>query len=190
MHTETHNIGQTIPHLASEIGTVQFTLVKHAEGAGWAVVSDTEALSKRGGESGLFFYRELEEALLRLNPGMVTPENVNSIIQRMESVPKTIEGNKEILEWLRGNRTVYDESEKRHRNVAVIDYQSLDQNTFQVTYEWSFKAGNRKGNRADIVFLINGVPVAIIENKNPKLLDAIERAVTQLRRYELETPEM
>ena len=61
-------------NLANEAGTVQFPLVKHAEGAGWQVVSDTEALTKRGGEGGPFFYRELEEALLRLNPGVVTPE--------------------------------------------------------------------------------------------------------------------
>ena len=178
------------PHLASEMRTVQYTLVTHAEEIGWTVVSETEALIKRRGESGLFFYGELKEALMRLNPGIVTSENVNNIIQRMESVPKTIEGNREILEWLRGNRTVYDEIEKRHRNVTVIDYKNLDRNDFQITYEWTFKSLSRKGNRADVVFLINGIPVAIIENKNPKLPDAMERAVTQLRRYELETPEM
>src|SRR5438067_4422587 len=191
MYTETGIANQTnATHLASEMATVQFTLVKHAEEAGWTVVSETEALTERRGESGLFFHTELEEALLRLNPGVVTPENVNNITQRMESAPKTIEGNRDILDWLRGNRTVYDETEKRHRNVTVIDYKNLDRNVFQVTYEWTFKSLNRKGNRADVVFLINGVPVAIIENKNPKLPDAMERAITQLRRYELETPEM
>lgn len=176
--------------LVSEAGTVQFTMVKHAEAAGWAIASDTDALKKRGGESGLFFYEDLEAALIRLNPGFVTSENAGSIVQRIESVPKTIEGNREILEWMRGNRTVYDETEKRHRNVTLIDYENPGRNTFQVTYEWKFKMGPRKGNRADIVFLINGIPVAIIENKNPKLPDAMERAVTQLRRYEIETPEM
>lgn len=176
--------------LASEAGTVQFTMVRHAEAAGWAVVSDTDALMKRNGEAGLFFYRELKEALLRLNPGVVTLENVGQIIQRMEGVPKTIEGDREILEWLRGNRTDFVESEKRHRNVTLLDYQNLDRNVFHVTYEWTFKTGTRKGYRADIVFLVNGVPVALIENKNPKLPDTMERAVTQLRRYEIETPEL
>src|SRR5438132_939722 len=104
MYTEPRSVNKAVtPNLASEMSTVQFTLIRHAEEAGWTVVSETEALRKRGGESGMFFYGELEEALLRLNPDVVTPENVNSIIQRMESVPKTIEGNKEILEWLRGN---------------------------------------------------------------------------------------
>jgi type I restriction enzyme R subunit len=127
---------------------------------------------------------------LRLNPGIVTADNVQSIIQRMESVPNNIEGNREILDWLRGNKTVFVESEKRHRNVTMVDFANLDRNVFQITYEWSFKALNKKGNRADVMFLVNGIPLAIVENKNPKLPDAMERAVKQLRRYELETPEM
>ena len=90
--------------LANEAGTVQFPLIKHAAAVGWTIVSDAEALRWRGGEAGLFFYKELEDALLRLNPDIVTPDNARSIIQRMESVPNTIEGNREILEWLRGNR--------------------------------------------------------------------------------------
>ncbi|MGH7180121.1 MAG: type I restriction endonuclease, partial [Tepidisphaeraceae bacterium] len=175
--------------LANEAGTVQFTLVKHAAEIGWTEVSEAEALHRRGGEGGLFFYKDLEEALIRLNPGVVTAENVQSIIQRMESVPATIEGNREILEWLRGNRTVYDESEKRHRNVTVIDFER-DLNVYHVTWEWTHRTTSGMANRADVVFLINGVPVAIVENKNPRLPDAMERAVTQLRRYEIETPEM
>lgn len=177
-------------NLANEAGTVQFPLVKHAAAIGWSVVSDLDALRMRGGEAGMFFYSELEAALLRLNPGIVTADNVQSIIQRMESVPNNIEGNREILDWLRGNKTVFVESEKRHRNVTMVDFANLDRNVFQITYEWSFKALNKKGNRADVMFLVNGIPLAIVENKNPKLPDAMERAVKQLRRYELETPEM
>ena len=40
------------------------------------------------------------------------------------------------------------------------------------------------------MFVVNGVPVAIVEHKNPEDRDAIERGVTQLRRYEIETPEL
>ena len=175
--------------LANEAGTTQFPLIKHVEEIGWNCVSKDEALRLRKGESGLFFYNVLEDALVRLNPG-ISAENVQSVIQRMEAVPNTIEGNREMLEWLRGSHTIYDEKENRHRNVAVVDFSQLDNNVFNVTYEWTFQSGNKKENRADVMFLINGVPVAIIENKNPKLTDAMERAIVQLRRYELETPEL
>lgn len=176
--------------LASEMSTVQFTLVEHAKSIGWEIVSDTSALTKRQGESGLFFYEDLSSKLLELNPGVVTSDNVTSIIQKLESIPNTIEGNREILEWLRGGRSVYHEEEKRQRNVSLIDFKKPERNLYQVTYEWRYKSGTKKGNRADVVFLINGIPVAIIENKSPKIPDAMERALKQLKRYELETPEM
>ena len=40
------------------------------------------------------------------------------------------------------------------------------------------------------MFVINGVPVCIVEHKNPKDGGAIDRGVTQLKRYEKETPEL
>lgn len=176
--------------LATEAGSVQFPLVKHANAVGWDVISDTAALALRRDEGGSFFYDVLRERLLRLNPGIVSEDNVAGIIQRMEAAPPTIEGNREMLEWLRGNRTVFVEADKRHRNVRVVDFDRLDENAWHVTYEWSYKPGSRKGNRMDVVFLINGVPVAMVENKNPKKPKAMERALVQLQRYELETPEM
>lgn len=182
--------------LAIEAATVQFPLVDHAAAAGWERVSETEALRKRRGEGGLFFYDELEAALLRLNPGVVTPADVPGIVQRLESLPNTIAGNREVLEWLRGKQTIYVDSEKRHRNVRLVDFDNAPgnnpalNNTFQVSWEWAYRNGTRKGNRADVVFLINGMPVAIVENKNPKSKDAMSKALVQLRRYELETPEM
>ena len=174
----------------TEQTSVQSPLLKHAAGAGWTVVSTDASIAKRRGEAGLFHYAVLEDVLLRLNPGIVTADNVQNIIQELEAVPSTIYGNREILDWLRGARSVFVPVEKRRRNVTLIDYADLSRNVFEVTEEWSFTPGNRKGNRADVVFLVNGIPVAIIENKNPKLADASERAVKQLRRYELETPEL
>ncbi len=177
-------------HLASEAASVQFPLIRHAEEIGWTYVPRDEAVRKRGGEQSPFLQDELRAALLRLNPGRVTDENVDAVIAELESAPPTIEGNRTLLEWMRGNRTVYDEHERRRRNVSLIDYADVDRNVFQVADEWVSRIGQRKANRADVVFAINGIPVAIVENKNPKSGDAIERAIVQLRRYELETPEL
>ena len=179
------------PKLATEAATVQFPLVDHGVAAGWEPISPEAALGKRRGEGGLFFYDELEAALLRLNPGVVSPAEVPGIVQRLESLPTTIAGNREVLEWLRGNRTIFVESEKRQRNVRLLDFDDAPgANSFQLTWEWAYRNGTRKGNRADVTFLINGVPVAVVENKNPKSRDAMPKALTQLRRYELETPEL
>lgn len=179
------------PHLASEGASVQYPLIRHAEDIGWHFLPRDEALRKRGGEDSPFFRDELRSALLRLNPGVVSDDNVDAVIAELESVPPTMEGNRTLLEWMRGNRTVYVEHEGRRRNVTLIDFTNTPgNNVLQVTDEWVSRIAQRKANRADIVFVINGIPVAIVENKNPKSGDAIERAVVQLRRYELETPEL
>ena len=111
-------------------------------------------------------------------------------MERLESLPPTIEGNREMLAWLRGERQWYDKAERRHRPVTLIEFANPGSNALQVTWEWTLKPPARKSNRADVMFLVNGVPVAIVENKNPKDSNAIERGVGQLRRHERETPEL
>src|SRR5262245_13513386 len=180
----------TMSRRIAELTTVQLPLVRHAEAVGWECVSKDASIGKRRGVEGLYHYPELEAALVRLNPGVVTAENVQSLIQELEAIPPTLQGNRDMLDWLRGTRTIAVPEEKRRRNVSLIDFDDVERNVFQVTYEWEYTPKARKGNRADVVFLVNGIPVAVIENKNPKLQDAMDRAVKQFRRYELETPEM
>ena len=45
-------------------------------------------------------------------------------------------------------------------------------------------------NRADVVFLINGIPVAVVEAKAANKQDGLAIGVEQIRRYHRETPEM
>jgi len=173
----------------SEAGTVQFPMVKHAVEIGWTPITPEDARTKRGGEAGTFFRDVLEAKLAAFNPWM-SADAVRSVVETLDALPATIEGNRELLAWLRGERQWYDEAEKRHRPVTVIDFEHVAENVFHVTWEWKIKPPARKGNRADVMFVVNGVPVVIIEHKNPKDGDAIERAIKQLRRYELETPEL
>ncbi|PLT16313.1 type I restriction endonuclease subunit R [Ralstonia mannitolilytica] len=173
----------------SEAGTVQFPMVKHAVEIGWTPITPEDARAKRGGEAGTFFRDVLEAKLAAFNPWM-SADAVRSVVETLDALPATIEGNRELLAWLRGERQWYDEAEKRHRPVTVIDFEHVAENVFHVTWEWKIKPPARKGNRADVMFVVNGVPVVIVEHKNPKDGDAIERAIKQLRRYELETPEL
>jgi type I restriction enzyme R subunit len=172
-----------------EGGSVQFPMVNHAVGVGWTPVSPKLAEEKRGGIEAMFFRPELAEALAKFNPWL-TPDNVRQVIEKLEAIPPTIEGNREMLAWLRGERQWYDEEEKRHRPVQLIEFEAPGQNTFQVTWEWRLKPPARKGNRADVMFVVNGLPVCIVEHKNPKDGGAIDRGATQLKRYEKETPEL
>ncbi|MCY4438148.1 MAG: HsdR family type I site-specific deoxyribonuclease [Chloroflexi bacterium] len=173
----------------TEAGSVQFPMVRHAAEIGWTPLSPSNALIKRGGEAGLLFRGVLEEALHRFNSWM-TDDAVRSVVENIQALPPTIEGNRRMLAWLRGERQWYDEAEQRHRQVRLVDFDDPGANVLHVTWEWRLKPPARKGNRADVMFVVNGVPVAIVEHKNPTDDEAIERGIKQLRRYEIETPEL
>ncbi len=173
----------------SEAASVQFPMVKHAGEIGWEPLTPFEALTRRGDESSSLFRGVLERKIREFNP-WVSKDAARSIVETLDALPATIDGNHELLVWLRGERQWYDETEKRHRRVQLVDFRQTDANAFHVTWEWKIKPPARKGNRADVMFVVNGVPVCIVEHKNPKDGDAIERGIKQLRRYELETPEL
>ncbi len=173
----------------SEAGSVQFPMVNHAVEIGWTPLAPDIAKQKRGGEDGMLLRDELEAKLRQFNAWMTT-DAVRQVMEKLEALPPTIEGNRQMLGWLRGENLWYDEGEKRHRPVRLVDFEKASNNAFHVSWEWTLKPPARKANRADVMFALNGVPVCVVEHKNPKSGDAIERAIKQLRRYELETPEL
>ena len=173
----------------TEAGTVQFPMVGHAQEVGWTPLSPQAALKKRGGEAGTILRDELEDALRRFNPWL-GEDALRSVVEKLEALPATIEGNREMLCWLRGQRSWYDERDERQRTVRLVDFDSPAENALRVSWEWSVRPPGRKASRADVMFLVNGIPVAIVEHKNPKDRDAIEKGLTQLRRYEQVTPEL
>ena len=173
----------------SEANSVQFPMIRHAAEVGWAPIPPQAALRKRGGEAGMLFHDEVEAALHRCNPWL-GDEAVRAAVERIEALPATIEGNREMLAWLRGERQWYDEAERRQRPVRLVDFDAPGANTLHVTWEWTLTPPARKGNRADVMFVVNGVPAAIVEHKNPTDRAVIEKGVAQVRRYESETPEL
>jgi type I restriction enzyme R subunit len=178
-----------MPRLGSERAVVQEPLIRYATEVGWVRLSQDDALTERGGESGLLLYPTLRRKLLELNPAILSPENLEQVIDRIEGARASIEGNAEVLAWLRGQRSVWLEAEKRERNVTVIDFDHVEHNVFYVTDEWEYTNGQKR-NRADVMFLINGVPLALVETKAATKPDGIDRGLVQVRRYHAETPEM
>ena len=105
----------------TEAASVQFPMVRHAAEIGWTPLPPEVAMHKRGGEAGMLFRDELEGALGRFNPWM-TDDGIRSVVERIEAIPPTIEGNREMLAWLHGERQWYDEAEERHRRVRLVAF--------------------------------------------------------------------
>jgi type I restriction enzyme, R subunit len=175
--------------IIDEKACAQFPMIRHAAEVGWIPVSPEEAKEKRGGVAGMLFNDVLPAKLAEFNPWL-SPDSIRSVIESIEALSASIEGNREALSWLRGERQWYDEAEGLKKSVKLVDFETAAKNVLQCSWEWQVKPPARKGNRADLVFMVNGIPVCIVEHKNPLSGDALERGINQIRRYEAETPEL
>ena len=173
----------------SERSAVQNPMLEYADKIGWKSVSRSEAMQMRHGETGRYFADVLKAQLMKLNGGILDESRCQEIMRQLTFLGSTLEGNRDALSWLRGERSIFVPDENRERNVTLIDFENLDNNLFHVTDEWT-QQGVVHRNRADVVFLINGIPVAIVETKSAGKQDGLAEGVEQIRRYHAETPEM
>lgn len=173
----------------SERSAVQNPMLGYANDIGWERIGAEQALEWRAGDRGLFFTDILREQLLTLNPDIVTQANVDEIIRQLSLLPPNIQGNQKAFAWMRGEQSVFVPSENRERNVRLIDFEHPERNRFMVTDEW-WQRGVAHRNRADVVFLINGLPVAVAETKCATKIGGLEDGIAQIRRYHAETPEL
>lgn len=175
--------------LASERAVVQNPLRRYAEETGWKYLSPEDALRLRQGDTSPLLWETFIQQIQRLNPGIVDHLKAQEIGKRLIAVRPTIEGNFQAWEYLRGLKTVFIEAERRERNLRLLDFGNPDNNVFQVTDEFRFNNGTR-AIRPDVVFLINGIPIIIVETKAATRLEGIGEALDQLQRYQRETPEL
>jgi type I restriction enzyme R subunit len=178
--------------------TVQARILGYAEAIGWTFVSREEAEQRRGFDPqvppadraknrSLFFDDLLDAKLREFNPRYAEAEG--ALLGAFRHLHTDIYGNREFVEHLRNRGKFFDHEEKRERDLILVDYDDPARNVFEVTEEWAFHNGHY-GTREDVVLLINGIPVLVIECKNASKDEAIALGVDQIRRYHRETPEL
>jgi type I restriction enzyme R subunit len=175
--------------LGGERGSVQNPIVRYATEGGWTYLPPEEALRLRRGETSPILWDVFIKKIQALNPGFVDHVRAEEVAKRLIRVPPNIEGNLQAWEFLKGLKTVFVETEKRERNVHLVDMDNASRNAFHVTDEFTFTNGVHT-IRPDIVFLINGIPVILIETKAATKLEGIAEGLDQVRRYHDEGPEL
>ena len=182
----------------TEHKTVQARILAYAEATGWTLVSREEAERRRGFDPkappadraknrSLFFDDLLDAQVREFNPRYA--ESKGALLGQFRHLHTDIYGNREFVEHLRNRGKFFDHQEKRERDLTLIDYDDPARNVYEVTEEWAFHNGHY-GTREDVVFLINGIPVLVIECKNANKDEAMALGVDQIRRYHRETPEL
>ncbi len=175
--------------LGAERTAVQNPLVRYAQDAGWTSLPREDAVRLRRGEENPLLHDVFVQQVQRLNPGVVDLGHAEDLARRLTRVLPTIEGNLEAWELLKGLKTVFVDAERRERNVRLLDPDRVEANSFHVTDEFRFTGGSHP-IRADVVLLINGIPIVVSETKSAKKAEGIAEALDQIRRYHEQAPEL
>ncbi|MCZ0931739.1 MAG: type I restriction endonuclease subunit R [Oligoflexia bacterium] len=136
---------------------------------------------------------KLREAINRLNsdiPAEVREEALNQI-KRIHSDP-LIAGNEnfhhKLIEGV--NVIVRKDSESRGDSVRLIDFQNPENNEYYAVNQFTVIEENHN-HRPDIVLFVNGIPLVVIELKNPIDEKAtIQSAYKQLQTYKKYIPSL
>ncbi|MBI5015925.1 MAG: HsdR family type I site-specific deoxyribonuclease [Deltaproteobacteria bacterium] len=184
---------------------VQARILAYAQDLGWVYVPRGEAETRRGFDpdgttpedrartASLYFGDLLHAQVLAFNPKYKEAEG--ALVGELGRVAADIAGNRELLSYLRNQGKFFCAEESRELDLTLIDYGDVGRpreswrNVYEVTEEFAVHNG-RHGTREDVVFLVNGIPVLVIECKNATKDEAIALGVDQLRRYHEETPEV
>ncbi|HUW10494.1 MAG TPA: type I restriction endonuclease, partial [Anaerolineae bacterium] len=115
----------------------------------------------------------LREALIRLNPTIAAqPARVDDVLHRLRAIimgvrsDGLVKANEEFAAWLTGERSMPFGDNGEHVTIKLIDFKDLEQNQYVVTQQFAFRAGKTE-KRADLVLLVNGIPLVLIEAKTP-----------------------
>ncbi|MGH9427634.1 MAG: type I restriction endonuclease, partial [Terriglobia bacterium] len=184
--------------VTGEHKTVQARILQYAQEIGWTLVLRAEAEQRRGFDASmnqpserarhasLFFDDLLYQKLREFNP--LYAQAPGALVGQLRRLQASIHGNREFLLYLRNGGKFFHAEENRERDLILIDYAEPSRNVYEVTEEFYWHNG-RFGNREDVVFLINGIPVVVVECKNADKDEGIALAIDQIRRYHAETPE-
>jgi type I restriction enzyme, R subunit len=140
----------------------------------------------------------LRDALIRLNPEIdAQPDRADEVLYKLRAIVMSvrsdglIRANEEMTAWMRGERSMPFGANNEHVPVRLIDLDEPKQNQYIVTQQFIYRAGPTE-RRADLVLLVNGLPLVLIEAKTPvkKCISWVDGAVQVHDDYEKFVPEL
>ena len=115
----------------------------------------------------------LREALIRLNPEIAAqPDRADDVLYKLRAIimgvrsDGLVKANEEFAAWLTGERSMPFGANGEHVTIRLLDFADVEQNQYVVTSQYTCRVGATE-KRADLVMLVNGIPLAVIEAKTP-----------------------
>ena len=184
---------KSVPPQSSQASSTAFS--QSSKGTGWRYVAPGD-IPRQIQE--VLVEAWVREALLRLNPEIAAdPDRADEVLYKLRAIVLSvrsdglIRANEEMTAWMRGERSMPFGQNNEHVPVRLIDLDDLSQNQCVVTQQFTYRAGPNE-RRPDLVLLVNGFPLVLIEAKTPvkKCISWVDGAVQVHADYEKFVPEL
>ena len=139
------------------------------------------------------FYRaDLEASLRRLNPDLPAAA-LDDGIKKLTTINEgTLEQNNEkFTKWMQDGLEVSYQQDGEERTVLMqlISFEQPERNLFKVVNQWTIEEYKKK--RCDMVVMVNGLPLVVVELKSATAEDAsIDDAYKQIKNYQQSIPSL
>ncbi len=135
----------------------------------------------------------LRKALIRLNRGLPASA-IDTVVQQIAhpNIPGLIAANRQLHRWLTDGVPVdvREGGELRGKRVRLLDYADPNTNDWLVVKQYTIE-GPKHTRRPDIVVFVNGLPLAVIELKNPADENAdVWSAFNQIQKYKADVSDL
>lgn len=139
------------------------------------------------------FYRaDLVASMRRLNPSLPADAMEQGVKQITNISIGTLEQNNEQFTlWMQNGLEVgyLQDGEERTALMRLIDYERPERNLFKVVNQW--RVEEYKNKRCDMVVMVNGLPLVVVELKSAVSEDAtIDDAYKQIKNYQQSIPSL
>jgi type I restriction enzyme R subunit len=151
----------------TEKSAVEDYIVQKLVEKGWRFVNADE-LERESYEEPLLV-KNLVRAIRRINKNFELSESdVNRVVIELKHRTASLDGIRSILRFLKSGVAIKLEKSRELRYVRLVDYEpaNIGNNDFIVSRQVKYENG-RESRRPDIVLYVNGIPLVIIECKNP-----------------------
>ena len=155
---------------------------------GYHFIPTQTLYANRASPRSAILYRRLSQAIRQLNP-WINEENLQRAVRSITQAQAAslLEANEQLHTLITHGTTVKQDLDDglgdTSRTVQFIDFDHPERNELIVTRQFSVQ-GPKREIIFDVVVFVNGLPLAIIECKSPKLSDPITDGITQLDRYQ------
>lgn len=135
----------------------------------------------------------LREAITRLNPAIPVAAREDALQQVMDlGIPALLPSNRAFHKLLVGGVPVQyqQDGDTRGDFVRLIDWADASRNEYWAVNQFTIK-GAHHTRRPDIILFVNGLPLVLIELKNPADLNAdVWKAYDQIQTYKAQIPDV